>query len=1290
MIYCNRKLVWNYYPHDTKPDAFLGREGYNKIVVRTRDFEYTIDSVLLKNGYKAELILDVEKYGKSNFADHVSRTSMPNYLTNQEKEFIENTTFLFRPQNYNSKIFLWQDEENIHAIQPQNMQYIKFGPFTPGQDLHFLKQEHFYNTFKFESRFSYSISPNRERLYTLSLFNKKDKVFLSTSNTALQLGQHLLTPADIEMRPKRERHLRFGYSQFKDRKSGAKLQLNLTIDKDTSLFFILLQNDTDSIQRAFPPNISNRFSNMPIGEYKISYFTRNGYRADKIVSVKAHTTTWLDWKNPVFVKDSTGLASTLSGYDEGQKRTNIPKAAFSFYQTTKTGVIGKITAAATNEAIENASITAFVLDTPVGQAETDKEGNYKLLLPPGHYKLEVQLARSLQKGHLNLFLNDSTFTIADWVMDDGNGHLLMSGDEFWLSEVQVINYRVPLVEQDNTTSALTITSKDIRNLPTRKIDGLIGKISGVSLMAASNDVSIRGSRSDGTYYYIDGIRVSGTVGGKVQELDKKVYEGSIFRAEGITGNRDIFGTVTDADTGEAILFGNVVVFRNGEVIAGTITDFDGNYSITGLPGGSIDVEFQYVGYSSTRIENVSNGGRVDGQLSSGVNLLESIVVGYGVSSGKINNQRTLNLNSETPEEEPLTGTQLRTEFKDYAYWQPNLMTDQNGEAYFTANYPDNITSWKTYVIGMDKKQRGGIVQSRVKSFKPLSAQLALPRFLIEGDKTKVIGKSINYTDTKHDIKTEFTANAQSLQTADNQIDDALVESTELTAPNQDSLTISYTLSTGEYGDGEERQIPIFKRGTEETIGDFHLLQGDTTVSLNFDPEYGKVTLRAETDALSVLLKDIEYLRNYRYGCNEQTASKLTALLLEKEINAKLKRPFEHEKALIACVVRLKKNQNKNGSWGWWANNTGDTWMTTYVLRALARAHDAGYKTEAYEFGLRWVTNNLEKWNGRTLLSALEMFSDIGQNMDFEPHLARLDSVRVPMFEHLTEVKIRQAQGLEYTLDSLQKYERETIFGGIYWGESRYHWQNNDLQLTRLAYEIFRGEENADKQRQILQFFMEKRGKHYGRRFGRNTFETAQILTLLLPEILTKTESEADLKNTLSVNNTMIDEFPFEKEFEPTNSMNASKSGAGTLFFTAYQTQFNPNPEAKSDLFEVSSELLQNNKKVAQLKQGEKATLKVTVDIKKEADYVMIEVPIPAGCSYGNKAQNRYRSIEVHREYFKEKTSIFCRRMKQGTYTFTIELEPRFSGDYTLNPAKVEQMYFPVFYGRNGVQEVKVK
>jgi hypothetical protein len=41
------------------------------------------------------------------------------------------------------------------------------------------------------------------------------------------------------------------------------------------------------------------------------------------------------------------------------------------------------------------------------------------------------------------------------------------------------------------------------------------------------------------------------------------------------------------------------------------------------------------------------------------------------------------------------------------------------------------------------------------------------------------------------------------------------------------------------------------------------------------------------------------------------------------------------------------------------------------------------------------------------------------------------------------------------------------------------------------------------------------------------------------------------------------------------------------------------------------------------------------------------------------------------------------------HKFTINLEPRFTGKYTLNPAKAEMMYFPVFYGREEMKRTSI-
>lgn len=82
---------------------------------------------------------------------------------------------------------------------------------------------------------------------------------------------------------------------------------------------------------------------------------------------------------------------------------------------------------------------------------------------------------------------------------------------------------------------------------------------------------------------------------------------------------------------------------------------------------------------------------------------------------------------------------------------------------------------------------------------------------------------------------------------------------------------------------------------------------------------------------------------------------------------------------------------------------------------------------------------------------------------------------------------------------------------------------------------------------------------------------------------------------------------------------------------------------------------------------------------------MIEVPIPAGCSYESKKS--WYANEVHREFFKNKVVIFCNKLAAGNHQFEIDLLPRYSGTYTLNPAKIELMYFPTFNANIEIKKV---
>lgn len=81
----------------------------------------------------------------------------------------------------------------------------------------------------------------------------------------------------------------------------------------------------------------------------------------------------------------------------------------------------------------------------------------------------------------------------------------------------VVTYVVPLVEQDNTTQGTTVTAEEIEKLGSKNINGIIAQAAGVSSADDGDALTIRGSRSSGTEYYIDGIRVTG--GGMIPQSE---------------------------------------------------------------------------------------------------------------------------------------------------------------------------------------------------------------------------------------------------------------------------------------------------------------------------------------------------------------------------------------------------------------------------------------------------------------------------------------------------------------------------------------------------------------------------------------------------------------------------------------------------------------------------------------------------------------------------------------------------------------------------------------------------
>ncbi|MEZ4771960.1 MAG: carboxypeptidase-like regulatory domain-containing protein [Bacteroidia bacterium] len=790
----------------------------------------------------------------------------------------------------------------------------------------------------------------------------------------------------------------------------------------------------------------------------------------------------------------------------------------------------------------------------------------------------------------------------------------------------------------------------------------------------------------------------------------------------------ISGRVTDEQTGEPLPGASVIIKGTS---FGTFTDQDGYFELYGPQDAVLSIS--YIGFASQEIP-VSGIGELTISMEEEVTMLEEVVVvGYGVvrkanlASSVITVSSTQQLAGKVAgvQVTPLTdirsqsvdaadpaalpgdeavadketyqsgdaGNTLRRNFRDHAFWQPNLLTGRDGRATFTTTFPDDVTKWKTFALAMGPNRQSGQGQGEIKAYKNLMAQLSLPRFLVEGDTTFVIGKVLNYTPDTVTVTTNFQVEENEAVTRQAQLITSVFDTLMLVAPDHDSLSITYSMQRENgYFDGEKRTIPLFPRGTEETDGMFVSLDRDTSFTLISEAPMTGLTIRAQASPLRVLLGEMERIHKYRYLCNEQLASKIKSLLMEAKVRELLGEKLDIDKEIRQLIDKLEESQDSEGLWGWWKNGSYTPWISRHVLEALLAAEAAGYPVK---FNRQAAIGELVyQLEGKYLppgyqIQNLFLLHKLGGKIDF---LLRTDSLsRDTTLDQIGQfqlIELKQTLGLPYSPDTLYAQQKETLFGNLYWGFDGYHPFYNNYTATLTAYRILRANGGEDTRlRKIRNYLFEQKQDGY----WVNTYTSSSILETILPEVMAEHQAISVPRLVLSgAVEAEVTKFPYETRLEPGQQLSVEKTGTTPVYFSAFQTYWNQEPEAVSGDFTVSSYFLAAGDTLGQLEAGKPVTLRVEVEVKKLSEFMMVEVPVPAGCSYAEKPQSFWRNPEVHREYFRDRVSIFCEKMIPGKYTFDVELSPRYTGIYNLNPAKIEQMYFPVFFGRNELKSVEVE
>ena len=338
---------------------------------------------------------------------------------------------------------------------------------------------------------------------------------------------------------------------------------------------------------------------------------------------------------------------------------------------------------------------------------------------------------------------------------------------------------------------------------------------------------------------------------------------------------------------------------------------------------------------------------------------------------------------------------VRRDFPDTAYWNPALVTGDDGTAKVTLRLPDSLTTWRMTARGLTADTRVGQATQDLVATRPLLVQPSFPRFLTVGDKPSLAAVVHNNTSAAIAARVDLAAEGITLggpaqQTvqipANGQV--VLRWPAEVAAAGQAKLRISVA---GEQDaalqDNVEQVIPVQRFITPEVVASAGQVQDKTVETIDLgagggnsqsptpnpqSPPQGEVDLELVPSLAAGVESGLDYLDHYPYASSEQTVSRFlpnaVTYRLFKQLGVEdqaLKAALERN--LASGLQRLYSLQQLDGGWGWWGTDESQPYLTAYVVQGLLEARKAGYGVDqkVLDGGIAYLEGALQNQEPRT-------------------------------------------------------------------------------------------------------------------------------------------------------------------------------------------------------------------------------------------------------------------------------------------------------------------------------------
>lgn len=696
-------------------------------------------------------------------------------------------------------------------------------------------------------------------------------------------------------------------------------------------------------------------------------------------------------------------------------------------------------------------------------------------------------------------------------------------------------------------------------------------------------------------------------------------------------------------------------------------------------------------------------------------------------------------------------SRARANFKDTAYWNPNIFTDDNGKAKLSFTLPDNLTTWQLLAIAGTKDHQYGVAVHEIIETKKTIVRPLRPRFAVEGDMINIGATVHNFTDKTQNFT--ITLDGEGFTTTNGAEKRLTIKSDEMakvifpiTIKPTTQVVFHFKAQGKDAVDEITETIPVYEFGTPQSVATSGFTEEEAVEEIYVpsakEARRGTVTTTIAPTLATYLPKGLEYLAKFPYGCAEQTVSKFLPNIALKTLQNfdafDIVDDATLERNITGGLAGLYNYQRGDGGFGYWSGSQKSyPYLSAYIVYALNITKDAGYavdsnvlrKANDYLQNVLRSQDMEDKIDLTTRAYILYVLSEGGKN-----ELGLLNN----LYEKRTELPLfaRAYMAMSYGSGSKAEAVLQEIIdqikidarGAHFEEKNEGYWRfsmNTNSRTTALVLQaMVRITPDHDMIPKLVRYLLAIREQGHW-----NTTQSTVASLFALTEFLKDTgELDADysasikiseeevLSHDFNVENIFTKEEvikTFEELGEETSSkISLSKEGEGRLYY-----------DISMDYFLTQDRIIQTDqgigitREITPLDETEKEfhvqgtyKTKLTITVPEDRHFVAISSPLPAGfepIDFTLKTSQQHLQDEVnqkeepnywwnrlwyfnHKEFRDDEVFLFADYLPAGVYEYEYLTRATTAGKFRERPAKAWEMYFPETFGQTDGDWLEIK